>query len=132
MEETQTAALNTDLELWIEVDGDHYSDSIDVTETGGIGMNVGGHVIVMPIREWHRLAARVKKLEVAWKASNDLLVRTTMMIGEIESTANRWLPYRVKELKIAVDMQVMSNARTRNALTKEQSVEPCKKSGGEE
>ena len=50
-------ALNTDRELWREREGDYYSDSIHVTEGGGIGMNCGGHVIVKPIREWFALAA---------------------------------------------------------------------------
>lgn len=47
---------NTDRELWREREGDYYADSIHVTKGGGIGMNVGGTVYVMPIREWHRLA----------------------------------------------------------------------------
>lgn len=47
---------NTDRELWREREGDYYADSIFVTETGGIGMNVGGFVIVRPIGEWHKLA----------------------------------------------------------------------------
>lgn len=47
---------NTDIELWREKEGDYYADSIHVTENGKIGMNVGGHVIVMPIKEWHKVA----------------------------------------------------------------------------
>jgi len=43
---------NTDRELWRERDGDFYADSIHVTQSGGIGINCGGHVIVMPLREW--------------------------------------------------------------------------------
>jgi hypothetical protein len=61
MTTTDQAAVNTDRELWRgpdEGNGDFYADSIHVTEGGGIGMNVGGLVIVMPIREWHALAAR--------------------------------------------------------------------------
>ena len=50
------AAQNTDRELWRETPGDYYADSLYVTEGGGIGMNVGGFVIVLPIREWHALA----------------------------------------------------------------------------
>ena len=51
-----TASKNTDRELWRERDDDYYAASLFVTESGGIGMNVGGHAIVMPIREWHALA----------------------------------------------------------------------------
>ena len=44
-------ALNTDRELWRETD-DYYADSIHVTETGGIGINCAGHVIVAPLKVW--------------------------------------------------------------------------------
>lgn len=53
------ACLNTDREIWRgpdEGNGSYYADSIHVTEAGGIGINCGGHVIVMPVREWHRVA----------------------------------------------------------------------------
>ena len=52
-------ARNADRELRRGTDegnGDYYADSIFVTETGGIGINCGGHVIVKPLREWHALA----------------------------------------------------------------------------
>lgn len=49
-------ASNTNRELWREREDDFYADSIHVTETGSIGINCGGRVIVMPIREWHALA----------------------------------------------------------------------------
>jgi hypothetical protein len=55
------ACLNTDRELWRGPDegcGDYYADSIHVTKEGGIGINVGGYVIVMPLRKWHELAAK--------------------------------------------------------------------------
>ncbi len=48
-------AKNTDRELWRERD-DYYADSIHVTEGGGIGINCGGTVHVMPLRMWHQLA----------------------------------------------------------------------------
>jgi hypothetical protein len=53
---TEHPAQNTDRELWRERDGDYYADSIHVTEGGGIGINCGGSVVVLPLREWHRLA----------------------------------------------------------------------------
>jgi hypothetical protein len=53
----QIAYQNTDRELWRETDGDFYANSIHVTDQGGIGINVGGFVIVMPLAEWHKLAA---------------------------------------------------------------------------
>ncbi len=46
---------NTDREIWREKEGDYYSPSIHVTENGHIGINVGGHVIVMSVHEWHLL-----------------------------------------------------------------------------
>jgi hypothetical protein len=50
------ASMNTDRELWREVEGDYYAPSIHVTKSGGIGINVGGSVYVKPLREWHKLA----------------------------------------------------------------------------
>jgi hypothetical protein len=50
-------SANTDREIWRERAGDYYADSIHVTQSGGIGINCGGYVYVLPVREWHRLAA---------------------------------------------------------------------------
>jgi hypothetical protein len=46
--------LNTDKEIWREKPGDFYSDSIHVTQGGGVGINCGGTVIVAPVQLWHR------------------------------------------------------------------------------
>jgi hypothetical protein len=54
---------NTDRELWREKEGDYYAPSIHVTATGGIGINVGGHVWVKTLREWHALADRLAEAE---------------------------------------------------------------------
>jgi hypothetical protein len=51
-------AENTDRELWREREGDYYANSVHVTKSGGIGMNVGGHVIVLPIELWHSAAKK--------------------------------------------------------------------------
>lgn len=48
--------VNTDRELWREREGDYYAPSLFVTQGGGIGINVGGHVFVKPIHLWHWLA----------------------------------------------------------------------------
>jgi len=48
---------NTDRVIWLAANETSYCDSIHVTESGGIGINCGGSVIVKPLREWHRLAA---------------------------------------------------------------------------
>lgn len=56
MDENHGVALNTDRTIWQEVEGDYYAPSIHVTAGGGVGINVGGTVCVLPIREWHRLA----------------------------------------------------------------------------
>jgi len=65
--ELTRAAKNTDREIWrrkspdsLDPDG-YYQPSIHVTEGGGIGMNVGGTVVVMPIEQWHQLALRSKQ-----------------------------------------------------------------------
>lgn len=57
----EMAAKNTDRELYRENTGNEagsfYENSLHVTELGNIGMNVGGHVFVHSIDEWHRLSA---------------------------------------------------------------------------
>ena len=50
---TEQACANTDRELWREVDGDYYADSIHVTSGGGIGINHAGHVYVATLAKWH-------------------------------------------------------------------------------
>ena len=47
------AYKNTDRELWRERAGDYYADSIHVTESGEIGINVGGRVLVATAQRWH-------------------------------------------------------------------------------
>ena len=32
-----------------------YADSLHITKDGALGINCGGHVRVLPIREWHKL-----------------------------------------------------------------------------
>ena len=58
-EARERAVLNTDRELWRERDGDYYADSVHVTEGGGLGIQVGGHVIVKTLKEWHRAASEM-------------------------------------------------------------------------
>lgn len=72
-------AKNTDRELWREKEGDYYSDSLHVTATGGIGMNVGGSVIVKPLRQWFALA--VEREEIAKQIS-----QVKQMIADLEQT----------------------------------------------
>jgi hypothetical protein len=48
------AYANTDKQIWRATDS-YYAPSIHVTEQGGIGINVDGHVIVMPVEKWHAL-----------------------------------------------------------------------------
>lgn len=55
-------AANTDRELWRKGGGDgngmsYYEPSIHVTAQGDIGINVGGTVYVLPVEDWHQLAA---------------------------------------------------------------------------
>ena len=49
-------AVNTDKELWRETEGDYYSNSVHVTSSGGIGINVGGFVRVLTLQQWHEAA----------------------------------------------------------------------------
>lgn len=49
----ENSCQNTDKEIWRKRVGDYYSDSIHVTEAGGIGINCRGHVIVANVEKWH-------------------------------------------------------------------------------
>lgn len=76
-------------ELWRE--GDFYSPSIYVNDHGGIGINVGGYVIVKPVRIWHAEAAAhdqlEKEKEVIIDAANKLNERCLVLekaLREIE------------------------------------------------
>jgi len=48
-------AKNED-KLIYEYSEDYYSDKIYVTKNRWITIDVGGHCISMPLREWHRMA----------------------------------------------------------------------------
>lgn len=47
--------INTDKNIWHKIEGDYYSPSIHITQDKNVGINVGGHVIVMPIEKWFQL-----------------------------------------------------------------------------
>lgn len=51
------ACQNTNIEIWREVEDNFYSPSIFTTKQSNIGINVGGNVVVLSVRDWHRLAA---------------------------------------------------------------------------
>ncbi len=62
MADNNQPSMNTDRELWRgpdEGNGDFYADTIFITFDGALGINCGGTVYVMPVREWHKLAARL-------------------------------------------------------------------------
>jgi len=58
-EQENGACTNTDIEIWRKVEGDYYSPSIHVTEAGRIGIDVGGHVLVAPIENWHDAGSKI-------------------------------------------------------------------------
>lgn len=63
-------AKSTDKEIWREIPDDYYAASIHVTESGGVGINVGGTVIVRTAQEWHKLASPciITANDAAWRA----------------------------------------------------------------
>lgn len=65
------AAENTDRLMWREERDDPFAASLHVTKSGGIGINVGGHVIVKPLREWHALAVAGSDPGIPVYASRD-------------------------------------------------------------
>lgn len=105
MDDEQGAALNTDREIyrgpspleWGDDDG-FYADSIHVTETGGIGINCGGHVIVMPLRAWHALAVASHESKSCTSVPESVLVGgnhlATVLIGWLgPDFSYRFTPY---------------------------------------
>ncbi|WP_139247696.1 hypothetical protein [Hyphomicrobium sp. CS1GBMeth3] len=75
--------MNTDRHLWPDVSEHADADSIHVTKDGGIGINVGGHVIVMPLRMWfsaalacqtHDVADEIDRLRSLQAVPEDMLV----------------------------------------------------------
>jgi len=66
------AAENTDKKIWQENPDDAYSPTIHVTQHGGIGINVGGYVMVKPVREWHRVGLAHDSLVAALGAARRL------------------------------------------------------------
>ena len=61
MSDELKACENTDREIWRKTRGDFYAPTIHVTASGGIGISVGGHVIIMNVEKWHALG----KLRIA-------------------------------------------------------------------
>lgn len=70
------ASINTDRELFKETAKDWkdegYMPKVFVTKEESIGMNVGGMVFVMPIREWHKMAEQNAMLKDLGRPSNRL------------------------------------------------------------
>jgi len=63
----EQAYENTDVELWreptLEVGMDYYQPSIHRTQDNKIGIDVGGHVFVKTLEEWHNLAKGTAQAE---------------------------------------------------------------------
>lgn len=59
----QTAKVNTDKLIYRADPDDFYSPSLHITADGALGIDVGGRVIVKPIKEWHAMA---------WHGEDDL------------------------------------------------------------
>lgn len=68
-------AENTDREIWREKPDDYYAPSIHVTKEGGIGIDVGGTVIVMDVRDWHAAVHREANRQI------EAIERTVRPIG---------------------------------------------------
>lgn len=57
MSDLRDIGRNADQIIWRAWEGDYYADSIHVTHEGAIGISCGGTAYVMPVRDWHKLAA---------------------------------------------------------------------------
>lgn len=94
------ACQNEDRQLWQESDENGHR-SLHVTKDGGIGINVGGNVWVMPLAKWHKLAVNSEALTTENKGE-DNMQNMEKLIGEL----NGWLAFVNKQLddgKIPID-----------------------------
>lgn len=64
---------NTDRQIWPVENDDYYAPRIHVTKEGNIGIDVGGHVFVKPLREWHWLAINHTQSELAARQSAETI-----------------------------------------------------------
>jgi hypothetical protein len=96
MSEELLSAANTDRELYREPDkgnGSFYSDSIHVTERGGIGINCGGHVFVKTLKDWHAMAddlAIVTAKAREMRHAIDMLEGALMGFGDLVDLPRKW------------------------------------------
>jgi hypothetical protein len=82
--------VNTDVEIWRKVPGDYYSPSIHVTEGGGIGINVGGNVFVMPVEDWHAHARRISAAYVdGLRAAQEATANRPEAVDAIQAVIDR-------------------------------------------
>lgn len=73
MDNINNISENTDALLWRDDPDDFYSPSIYVTQDDGIAINVGGHVHVRSVKQWHAMAERLAKLEKVAAALPELI-----------------------------------------------------------
>lgn len=102
----ETAVQNTDRELWREPPGDYYANSIHVTTSGGVGINVAGTVFVKPLSDWHSIQAELAAIRLAFP--EDHSARTEGSIAE----GVRELVSRIQLLEaMEVTVESMANER---------------------
>jgi len=81
---TDQGQANTDRVLWQDVTND---DVLFVTQSGGIGMNVGGRVYVRPIKDWHSMARTFSPIDSVELAN---AIVATQMVPGIFRGPKRW------------------------------------------
>jgi hypothetical protein len=94
---------NTDRHLWPQVSEDAFAPRIFVTAGDGIGIDVGGHVIVKLLRDWHALAARPP-----------LCASAQQPVATVEQVALLWSPEEMADL---MDALARSADRHTNSYT---------------
>jgi hypothetical protein len=99
---SHTPYVNTDREIWREVDGDYYSPSIHVTADGKIGINVGGIVYVKDVREWHSYASN-KSLNINVSVTDTELFRDILdlfveLVHRLDDEQKRYFIDRMNEI----------------------------------
>lgn len=100
--------INQDIELFRETPGDYYSNSLHVTKDGRIGINCGGTVFVMPLKEWHGLV----KLDRFARLMTDPIPH--LDINQPSAIYPIGFKYTVKRPKFTREYEVIDYRRTYN------------------
>jgi hypothetical protein len=95
----EMGCVNTDKELFSEVEGDFYSPRCHMTQDRALGINVGGYVYVQKLSQWVDLIARELPLK---ERIGELEFNTTSLHQDYQSKVDI-LQAEIATLKATID-----------------------------